>query len=276
MNPLRSLTAVIVLSMVSIYAHASQFCGNTAFSVIPIVLIEEGGPQPPPSYNDGSYLVDWSDFISSDIVHDISPQATFIYTTAVMNFLEITSIYDLHSTFRENGDSLLETRLGLFFLQIKQSKLIESLWATSVRHTIGKSSDRNDYTGATSLNKVLQKNTQQEEQRKYLKNLARILVHMGKQLHQNLKLPTPISFQSILKLNFNYENQQVWQNLLAQLVRWQFASSTEMLKKVYCSSINANAKKLVIKIPPTPLLEFYIQEFAFWGEENSIPTTLEL
>ncbi len=264
MNLLKRLIVIISIGALTWSSYAQVECSNFhSLSSPPIVLIESSA-----ALNSMKSLqvhsMDWSQKMESQ---ETIASDSFIYTSAVMNFLEIASLADSLNTTQDSSPNMMTTRLGLFFVQLKQSQRLAKIWVDLVKEITPKEEQENFLEFSTSSIAL----------EKYIKQMAHILMLSGQRLHEISKYEIDIPFFSITTIAMSPRTQNIlWQNLLFHLVQWQFSMSLEYLEKVYCQAVSNNQDQLVIKIPRTPLLDFYVIEFELWGRTAGTLVQLKL
>lgn len=278
MNFLTRLIGVAVIGALAWNSHAEIQCAPSPDSrKVSIVLIEDPSSLSPVDSKQ-IYYVDWSEKMRNNWLGMGNSHASdaFIYTSTVMNFLEMASLVDWSNASFSSGQNLMATRLGLFFVQLGQSRVMFGIWNELVKSLVPVNQHKN-FLGLYPASVILSNYPTHNQKKLYVEQLSELLVLTGQRLREETGYEPSIPFSSIIGVALNpRQEQDSWQTLLYRLVKWQFHLSEDQLKQLYCEAYSQDADQLVVKIPPTPLLDFYINEFDEWAREHDISLSLSL
>lgn len=278
MNFLTRLIGVAVIGALAWNSHAEIQCAPTPDSrKVSIILIEDPSSLSPVDSKQ-IYYVDWSERMRNNWLGMGESHASdaFIYTSTIMNFLEMASLVEWSNASLSGGQNLMATRLGLFFVQLGQSRVMSRIWNELVKSLIPADQHKN-FLGLYPASVILSNYPTHNQKELFVEQLSELLVLTGQRLREETGYEPPIPFSSIIGISINPRlEQDNWQNLLYRLVKWQFHLSEEQLTEIYCDAVSKDADQLVVKIPPTPLLDFYINEFDEWAREQGVPLSLSL
>lgn len=270
------LIAVAVTGLFAWNPHAQIQCPGSPTS--PTIILIENSDELASFEGKSIHYLDWSEDMQKNWPGKSNTMASdsFIYTSTVMNFLELASLVAWYDTSVETSQNMMATRIGLFFVQLNQSKTLTGIWNQLIKEHVPISEQQN-FLGLIATRLILEKYPDYEQRKTFVEQLAKMIVLSGQQLHKISEYKPNIPFYLITSVAMNPRSQNnLWQELLYRLVEWQFSMSIEHLEKNYCKATSSNAVHLVIKIPPTPLLDFYINEFKLWGRRAGIPIDLGL
>lgn len=275
-----NLTRLIVAGVMALYTFASfanVLCDESQANQIPLILVEDSKNL---SFYDSETIdsIEWSEkmYSAGDSISDRNSRDTFLYTATIMNFLEISSLTGWLLLDTSNQENIFVTRLGLFFLQLSRSSRIQDLWTGIVQEVVPLEEIK-FYQGTYTAHQISLKYSNIDAQNEYIKKMSKMLILLGQRLYllSRSQIQVPFSFISIISYSPK-DHYEIWQELLSKLVQWQFEQAQPLLNSYYCDASQSGAEILVIKIPPTPLLDYYIGEFEKWSKSKDVPLSLDL